>query len=140
MQDGDLATWQRERLIVILEGVLAQVVLERHTTKIRRRQSIDGYHIIWHEVPLKRLAAIGQRWPDYEVEIVTFHDQKLVDLAADYLDEAHIPYTTIRNEKFERFTSLLKFQQNIRTIYDSDPDRLDSYGQLGRAVVRGDDF
>ena len=44
-----------------------------------------------------------------------------MDLAADYLDEARIPYTTIRNEQLERFTTLLRFQQNIRAIYDSEP-------------------
>ena len=142
MQQGDLAEFHQERLIVVLEGVLALVV-EEVMTAGRWRWKHDyttGYHIIWHEVPLKRLVVMNERYPNYTVEIITFRSQKLADMAAEFLDDAHIPFSSIGYTPYDDFVAVLRYQRDIRTIYDSDPERLDGYGQLGLAVVRGEDF
>lgn len=141
MQDGDLAEFHQERLIVVLEGVLALVAPEKQAVgRWRRRVETVAYHVLWHEVPLKRLVMINERHPEFDVEILTFHDPTLADQAAEFLDQAGIPYGSVRYQAYATFTQLLRYQRNIRTIYDSDPDRLDDYGQLGTAVVRGQDF
>jgi hypothetical protein len=141
MQQGDLGEFHQERLIVVLEGVLALVVNEKHLTgRFRKREQVTGYHIIWHEVPLKRLVMMAERYPQFSIEILSFRSQKLIDMAAEFLDDAHIPYSLVRYQGYDQFVSMLRYQRDIRAIYDSDPDRLDDYGQLGVAVVRGNDF
>lgn len=140
MQNGDLGVHLREELVVILEGVLATVTVTEEERKWGRKRKPVAFHINWHELPLKRLVTIGKRWPDYEVSIITFIDQALADEAAEFLDEAQIPYDSIRYQAFGAFTNTLRYRTRTRSIYDSDTHRLDQYGQLGTAVVKGEDW
>ena len=140
MQNGDLAEFTREQLVVILEGVLCQVTVTQDATRKLRRPRPVAFHIHWHEIPLKRLVSMGERWPDYEVQIITFIDQRLADEAAEFLDEADIPYDSIRYQGFGTFTNMIRYRPHLRAVYDSDPERLDHYGQLGTAVIRGEDW
>ena len=77
------------------------------------------------------------QYPDYRVEIVTFKSQKLADLAAEFMNDAGIPYSAIEYRTWHEFTTLLKFQRDITAIYDTEPERLHFYGQLGIATVTG---
>ena len=74
------------------------------------------------------------------MDIVTFISPNLADEAAEFLDEAQIPYSSIRYQGFDSFTNTLRYKTHLRSIYDSDPNRLDHYGQVGIAVVKGEDF
>ena len=140
MQNGDLAVHNREQLVVILEGVLCHVTVNAGTRRRMRRSDPDTYHISWHEIPLKRMVAIGERWPDYDMEIVTFISQELADEAAVFLEDASIPYSAIRYHGYESFVNTLRYKPHLRGIYDSNEHRLDEYGQSGIAVIRGEDF
>ena len=140
MQNGDLEEFRPQRLIVVLEGVLALVVDEKHVTRWRHRDVTVAYHVQWYETPLKRLAMMQDQYPNYRVEIVTFKSQKLADLAAEFMNDAGIPYSAIEYRTWQEFTTLLKFQRDITAIYDTEPERLHFYGQLGIATVRGADF
>ena len=80
MQNGDLEAFSPQRLIVVLEGVLALVVEEKVMGGVlRKRERTVAYHINWYETPLKRLAVMQDQYPDYRVDIVTFKSQKLAD-------------------------------------------------------------
>jgi len=140
MQNGDLATHFREELIVILEGVLCQVTVNEEPKRRFRRQQPATYHINWHELPLKRMVTIKERWPDYELNVVTFISPRLADEAAEFLDLIDAPYDSISYQGMGSFTGSLRYRPHVRAVYDCDPQRLDNYGQLGRAVVRGEDF
>jgi hypothetical protein len=139
MQNGDLEAHVRDRIIVVVEGVLCLPVQEKARSRWGRERTV-AYHINWYEVPLKRLVMINERHPDLDVELVSFISQDFVDHAAEYLDLAGIPYGGIKFWAFEMFRSVLKYQRNLRAIYDSDPDNLDHYGQYGIAVLQGHDF
>ena len=139
MQNGDLAVHHREQLVVILEGVLCQVTVIPGK-RWALRQMPDSYHISWHELPLKRMVAINERWPDYDVEVITFISQRLADEAAEFLSDAEIPHSSIRYHGYKSFVDTLRYKPHLRGIYDSNPHRLDEYGQAGIAVVRGEDF
>jgi|SRR5580765_3238029 hypothetical protein len=140
MQGGDLQAHYRERIIVVLEGVLAFVIPELRATRWRKKVQVVTYHIQWHDVPLKRLAYLHDKYPDMDIEIVTFKDEKLADLAAEFLDQVGIPYASIKAVDFKRFVDSLRFERHLRAVYDSDPENLDRYGQYGIAVVRGEDW
>lgn len=139
MQDGDLATSTRSRLVIVLEGVLATItpVIEERRF---RGERITGWNILWHERPLKRMVYIDRTYPDMGLEVITFLNQDVADQAAEWMLAVPIPYAELRYQKFEQFTSLLPYQQGITQILDSDQDRLDRYGQLGRSVMMGGDI
>jgi hypothetical protein len=73
-------------------------------------------------------------------EIITFLPQEVADLAAEWLNDIPIPYSAIESVDYRQFCSRLKFRQDIQQILDSDPDRMNNYGQLGKQVVMGGDF
>jgi hypothetical protein len=43
-------------------------------------------------------------------------------------------------EVFDRYVSALPYQADVMMVLDSEADRLDRYGQLGRATLMGEDF
>jgi hypothetical protein len=139
MQHGDLETWTGHRIFVVLEGVLATVVpvVETHRW---RKDEVTGWNLIWHDIPLKRIVYMTDRFPDLAFEIVTFLPQEVADLAAEWLNDIPIPYSAIEAVDYRQFCSRLKFRQDIQQIIDSDPERLHNYGQLGKQVVMGGDF
>lgn len=138
MQNGDLEAHVRDRIIVVVEGVLCLPIQEKERKWGRER--VVAYHINWYEIPLKRLIVTHERNPDLDVELVSFLSQKFVDLAAEYLEIAGIPYASIKFWNLRMFLDVLKFQRNLRAVYDTDPDQLDCYGQLGVQVQQGSDF
>jgi hypothetical protein len=139
MERGDLALSVRPKYVLVLEGVLAHItpiVVER---KMRSDRHV-GWNISWHDVPLRRLATMTRRFPDVNAEIVTFISEAMADTAGEYLDLINIGYSAIAYHPFEQFCQLLSFQEDLQAVYDSDPNRLDRYGQLGNAVIRGEDW
>lgn len=140
VQKGDLEASFPERLIIVLEGVLALVVLEhQHTGRFRRTDTIT-YHIMWHEVPIKRLIVTKERYPHYEIEIVTFLSESVASQAAEYLQRMDVPFNSINYRDEDEFIAMLPYQRNVRAIYDSEPERLYRFGQSGVQVIRGNDW
>jgi hypothetical protein len=139
MQRGDLELWTRPRYVVVVEGVLCRVdpvVTERRF----RGSKVTGYNASWYDVPLKRMLYMKDRWPDTAQDLVTFVSQDFADQAAEFLDEVGLQYDEIRYRSFSEFATLLRYQRDVQRVYDSDPTRLDQYGQLGHAVVPGEDI
>ena len=140
MERGDLALSTRPHYIVVLEGVLCQInpiTVERRL----RRPKVVGSNLTWLDLPMRRLATMRRRFPDTGCEIVTFHSEDIAEFASDYLDQAGINLCdSLSYHPLDIWVSLLPFQDGVQAVYDSDSDRLDKYGQLGRAVVRGEDF
>ena len=139
MQHGDLETWSRSRVLLILESVLATAVpvLETHRW---RRDEIVGYDLTWHDTALKRLAVSTRRYPDMGFAVVTFLGQTVADRAAEFLATIPIDVESVEAHDYVHFCSLLRFQSDVLQVVDSDPDRLHNYGQLGRQVVSGGDW
>jgi hypothetical protein len=138
MQQGDLQLWTVPRWIVVLEGVLCNVVPITKKRKLRE-PAIVGYHINWHDTPLKRMVYLKEQWPENSLEIVTFIPD-FIDTALEFLDAAQIPYDKASYSRFDQFCSVMRFQPDLQKVYDSDVARLDRYGQYGVAVNRGMDF
>jgi hypothetical protein len=103
-------------------------------------ERVAGYHINWHEVPLKRCIDMKNRYPDNAMELVTFISEEFLEDAANFLNEARVPFDSMSYVPLERFLQTLRFQSDLLAIYDSDPGRLDRYGQKGHQVQRGHDF
>jgi len=139
MERGDLELWTRPRYVVVVEGVLCRADPVLKPRRLRRDEVI-GFNIQWYDVPLKRLLYMKDRWPNTAQDLITFVSQEFCDQAADFLDEAGMQYDEISYRTFDSFVTTLRYKPDIQSVYDSDPARLDRYGQLGHAVVPGEDI
>lgn len=141
MERGDLATSTRPSYAIVLEGVLAEVTPIIRTRRLRSEQ-VTGYNIHWLDLPLRRLATLKRRFPQIQIDVVTFISQDLVDDAAVFLETARVPYDSLSYWSFNAWLAIIAFQaeDGLQAVYDSDTDRLDQYGQLGRAVIKGEDW
>jgi cell wall assembly regulator SMI1 len=139
MQHGDLETWTRTRLVLILEGLLATV-----TPRIEHRRLLPdrpvGWDLTWHPMPLKRMSYYAMRYPEVAMEIITFTADDVADEAAEYLNAIPLDYAMCEYRAFPAWISLLPLQTGITQVLDSAPERLDRYGQLGRQVILGGDW
>ena len=139
MERGDLAVSVRQHYVVVLEGVLAMVT---DLTEKRRLRSdrVTGHNLHWLDIPMRRLATMRRQFPDVGAEVITFVDEQVADDAALFLDAASVPVDNVSYQPFERWVSLLPYQDGLQAVFDSDETRLDRYGQLGRQVTLGKDF
>lgn len=136
MQQGDLQLWAQPRLVVVLEGVLADV----HTTTHGRlrKSTVRSYH--WLPTPIKRVTYLKTQWPDTSIEVITFLGQDVADEAGEFFESAHFPASAVSYRPFDQWVQEILWQPDIQTIYDSDIDRIMRYGQRGFIVQRGADF
>ena len=141
MERGDLAVSTRPSYLVVLEGVLADITPITRKRRLRAEET-TGYNLHWLDIPLRRLATVKRRFPQLQIDLVTFISQDVADDAAQFLDGAGIGYDSLSYWRFETLISVLPYQDEggLTAIYDSDSDRLDLYGQLGRQVVKGEDW
>lgn len=135
MENGDLTLVSRPTIVVVLEGVLATV--EATTTGVLRKHT--AYDVTWLPLPLKRLATTLRRF-DVDCDVVTFTSQAVCDDAADFFNDIGLHVSSVRYLPFERWVRTLPYVADVQQVLDSDPERLNRYGQLGRAVIMGEDF
>jgi hypothetical protein len=123
----------------VLEGVLATVtpIIEEHRFRTNR---VIGHEIDWHDAALKRLAVDCRRYPQVGFAVVTFVSEAVRDEAADFLSAIPIDVEAVEFQEMARFRNLLRFDQDVQQIIDSDPARLNGYGQRGRSVIPGSDW
>jgi hypothetical protein len=137
VQGGDLGLWVQPRVIVVLEGVIADVH-ETVTGGRFRKQVTRSFH--WLQVPIKRIVYLKDQWPDASIECVTFIDQSAADEASRFFEDAHIPIDTVSYRPLDQWVQEILWQPDIQTVYDSDMDRIMRSGQRGYMVQRGEDF
>jgi hypothetical protein len=136
MEHGDLTLVNRPTIIVVLEGVLANV---DYTTTGRLPWSKTTTHqIVWLNTPIKRLATMIRSF-DVDIDVITFTDQDVADEAAEFFNDIGLHVSTVQYQPFDRWAQTLPFMV-VQQVIDSDQERLDRYGQLGRSVIQGEDF
>lgn len=139
MERGDLELWERPTIVVVIEGVLCDVATFQEKRRFRRPQTV-GWNVSWHDLPLKRLKVLKHHWSHVGQEYVSFISQDFVDTVAPYLEATRTPYDAVVYHGFNVFCDVLRYRTEIQAVYDSDPDRLQRYGQKGIGVLKGEDF
>jgi len=134
MEHGDLTIVNRPTIVVVLEGVLANVVFS--TTGTFRKTTT--HEIVWLNTPIKRLATMIRGY-DVDIDVVTFTAQEVADEAAEFFNDIGLHVSTVQYHSFDRWAQTLPFMV-VQQVIDSDQGRLDHYGQLGRSVTQGEDF
>lgn len=142
MEQGDLAVSVRQHYVIVLEGVLAMItdITEKRPMWRGGGDRVTGHNIHWFDIPMRRLATMRRQFPDVGAEVVTFVDEQVADDAALFLDAASVPVDSCSYQPFDRWVSLLPYQDGLQAVFDSSPLRLDRYGQIGRQVTQGEDF
>jgi hypothetical protein len=132
MENGDLATWVDNRIVVVLEGILAQIPpAETHRSGILGRHKevewvpADNWGWSKHAIKLINDRAYRMNTP---VDVVTFIAPEVGDMAADWLDKYEVRITGCEYSDFDMFCESLSWRPNVHHVIDSVPKRLDRYG------------
>lgn len=134
MENGDLSDYAVPRLTVVLEGVLAEVDV---TTSGKRWRKETQTHIGWFETPLKGLVDMRRKFPDTAIDVVTFTSKEIAEAAAQFFLRHNIAANSVYYEDYDEFCLMLRFRIDAVSIYDSDEQRLQGFGQKGISVVKG---
>jgi hypothetical protein len=140
MERGDISSWTTTRIIVVLEGVLATPAYESSGVVRRRRELLDPDEWVWEDLPLRYVVDYARRL-NVAVEIVTFMGQEVADAAADWFSRYGVEIAEVLAVDFAAFCrSLLWRLTDVQRVIDTDPDRIQNYGQLGYVALRGERF
>ena len=133
MKDGDLDTFSEQSVVVILEGVLTDFA---YSGRIRKKL-LPADQWEWQQLPLRRMA----QWhrANVTVDIVTFESQFAADEAAEFLNRYRYDFGIIDYANFELFCDSL-IVRRPSAVFDTDPGRLNRYGQFGVGATKGADF
>lgn len=134
MKGNDLDVAYESLYIVVMEGVLCT---PKSVGKLRKKLA-PASEWEWYLTALKRLSYLS--FNNVAVEVATFISQEAADSAAEFFLSYGIPVKEVMYYDFDLFTQTLVIRRDLRAIYDSDPYRYNRYGQLGVAVVLGEDF
>lgn len=132
MEKGDLATWVDTRIVVVLEGIIAQIPPPKvHRGGILNRvkelewPSADDWG--WNKQAIKIINDKAYRL-NLSVDVVTFTSPEIGDMAADWLDKYEVRVASCEYSNFDMFCESLSWRPNVHHVVDSVPDRLDRYG------------
>lgn len=134
MEHGDLSDYALPRLTVVLEGVLADVEI---TTSGKRWNKSTQTHLAWLETPLKGLVDMRRKFPDTAIDVVTFTSKEIAEAAAQFFLRHQIAANNVYYEDYDTFCLMLRFRVDVVSLYDSDEQRLQGYGQKGISVMKG---
>lgn len=143
LEDGDLGTWDKPRILLVLEDTLA------HVTGHRVRQGKLDPRKAWTpddpedwEWGIRTVKTIN-RWSfnSVPVEVITFINQEVADLAAFWFNKYEVEVAGVEYHDLAHFQRSLVWRRNgIQRIIDTDPERLLHYGQLGQQVLFDSEF
>jgi hypothetical protein len=133
VKDGDLATYTESNVIVVLEGVLADLT---YSGRLRKRLK-PAAEWQWEQLALRRMV----QWHrgNVNVDVVTFVSDAAADTAAEFLVKYGYEFGLVEYRQFDLFCDALIVRRPTG-VYDSEPSRLNRYGQFGVSVLRGTDF
>jgi hypothetical protein len=140
VQDGDLGTWDKPRILLVLEGCLCRVVFDRKRQGIRMVDiPADPDAWEWGITTVKTIMRYS--WNSVPVEVITFLSQDVADLAAVWFNRYDVEVSETAYYHYDRFCrSLMWRRNNIQEIIDADQERVLRYGQLGRVILFDGEF
>lgn len=140
MEDGDLATWEQPRILLVLEDTLAHVTGSMQRHGIRKHWTPnDPEDWQWGLVMLKTIQRYA--FNSVPVEVITFISGEVRDHAADWLMKYSVDVVSVEYFNLEAFQRSLVWRRNgIQRVIDTDRERLQHYGQLGHQVLFNGEF
>lgn len=144
MERGDLAAWVDSRLVVVLEGVLAQIPpprVERSglfgRNKVYEWTPVDQWG--WSRSALKVINDKASRL-NIPVDVVTFLSPDVADQAADWLSKYEVRVSSCEYSNFDLFCESLSWRPSVVHVIDTDLERLQHYGARAYEMQWGSIF
>lgn len=144
MEKGDLAAWIDSRIVIVLEGTLAQIPSPEITRvgrfsrgKVVEWPTPDRWG--WSRMALKIINDKAYRL-NVPVDVVTFLDPVVADMAADWLAKYEVRVSSCEYSDFELFCDSLAWRPSVHHVIDSDSDRLSHYGIRAYETQWGGEF
>jgi hypothetical protein len=146
MERGDIANWIEHRVVVVLEGAIAEIPQAETPKKglFRNRHPEPGpippaTGWGWSISAMKSIndKVVRQGIP---VDVVTFLGPEVADEAADWLAVYGVNVASVEAVDFTAFCESLRWRVDIHHVIDSDPRRLDHYGVRAFSAARGSVF
>lgn len=144
MENGDLAAWIDSRIVIVLEGTLAQIPppeIQRSGLLGRNKEYIwptcDQWG--WSRRALKIINDKAYRM-NIPVDVVTFLSPEIADMAADWLDKYEVRVSSCEYSDFDLFCDSLSWRPSVHHVIDSDPERLNRYGVRAYETLWGGTF
>jgi hypothetical protein len=140
MERGDIATWTSRRIIVVLEGVLTTPRYDEVGLLRKKRELVPADEWMWEDLPLRYVVDYSSRL-NVAVEVVTFMGPEVAELAAEWFNRYGVNVAESVSVDFDQFCRSLLWRLNeVERVIDSEPSRLQHYGQLGYSAVKGSSF
>lgn len=132
MEKGDLAVWMDDRIVVVLEGVLASIPEpEIHKSGVfgrnRTVEWVDADHWMWSHYAVKQINDKAYRL-NVSIDVVTFLSPDVADLAAEWMLKYDVRVSGVEYSDFDMFCQSLSWRPSIHHVVDTDPRRLAGYG------------
>ena len=123
---------------MVLEGLLCVPTYreERRMLRVPVEVLDDPDNWIWSQTAIKSLQDKIYRLSMF-LDVVTFEGSAVADAAAEWFQRYDIGVSGVEHCNFESFCTSLAWRQDIHTIYEASPQRIQRYGQRGYAVVGG---
>lgn len=131
MEGNDLGVTENNQIIVVLEGVLCVPVPRKRLLRADQWEPATTWS--WNMLGLKQ----AYRWTTkgIDVEVITFLGEEVADDASDFLNNADVSVGGVVPYDYNVFCSTLVLKTfKVLGVYDSDPDRIQYYGQRGILV------
>lgn len=132
MEKGDLAAWIDSRIVVVLEGTLAQIPPPQtyRSGLLGRTKQVDWPtpdQWGWSRQALKIINDKAYRM-NVPVDVVTFLSPDVADMAADWLAKYEVRISSCEYSDFDLFCDSLSWRPSVHHVIDSDAGRLSKYG------------
>lgn len=132
MEKGDLAVWMDDRIVVVLEGVLAvlpEPEVQRSGLLGRTKTTTWPPPNTWQWSPyaIKQINDKAYRL-NLSIDVVTFTSPEVADMAADWLAVYDVRVSGVEYVAFDLFCQSLSWRPSVHHVIDTNPDRLAHYG------------
>lgn len=142
MQDGDLGTWDKPRIMLVLEDTCCHITGHpvRPTTFSRKVWAPDDPEDWeWGLTTIKTIQRYA--YNNVPVEVITFVSQEVADLAAAWFAKYDIEVASVQYYDRAHFSRSLTWRHgSVQRIIDTDPERLLHYGQRGHQTLWNSEF
>ncbi len=142
MEGNDLGTYVAASTMVVFEGIIATAPKGKRWERWQARRSDDWQAYLhtweWHERPLASIVRLA--YSNHGVQVATLLPQAATAAIWHYLDHYQSPVTAVT-----AYTDIAELRLSARlggahSVWDSDHERLEALGWLGRAALPGDEI
>lgn len=139
MRHGDLSNKPSPRLVIVFEGAVATIPVERTELAHKMEKKGDWEGLITrcyelNDLMLRKILDLTWR-ENFNVQIVTWMGEKAAIAIKQLLDEENIPVQGIFHSTPSRLSRDLAYNPDIMAVYDPDPDHRFTYGSKGVFLV-----